>query len=501
METRSDKSDSTVEHAVRRGTRAVVVAQVCSQFISIAVLALLFRWLGPEPFGLWGMAFPALLLARMLAGFGLQVSVVQAKSLDSESRDRVFWMSQALGCAAALGMILAGPLLASLFGVPGLTPLCAGLALTLPLQALGSVHQGWWERQLAIGALAAVRVTAQLIGGVAALILAWRGAGVWALVGQQAIEFTCLAGIMWWASDWRPSLKNMKWHRDLFQFGSWYTGSLFLFYWAQNVDKFLLAWLLGMFPEGRVALGMYSQAYNLAMKPVLLVTTPLASVLIPGLAKLRDDRDRFSNLATRALSLASIVLIPAAVGIALVSSDVMSILGGGKWSSAAPILTMLCPLVAVQGLINLCGGVFAAKGKAKNLCWGALTQAIILTVTTVGLTVYAKNNEWTPQQVVLAMAGAISGATVCVIALPYLFFCATSVGIAMNKLVRPLWPIIIPTAVMGIVVAAWRAALADFAAPWLKLALSAGLGIAVYAYFLKDQLRLVYQEWCVPKKV
>ena len=90
METRSDKSDSTVEHAVRRGTRAVVVAQVCSQFISIAVLALLFRWLGPEPFGLWGMAFPALLLARMLAGFGLQVSVVQAKSLDSESRDRVF---------------------------------------------------------------------------------------------------------------------------------------------------------------------------------------------------------------------------------------------------------------------------------------------------------------------------------------------------------------------------------------------------------------------------
>ena len=144
---------------------------------------------------------------------------------------------------------------------------------------------------------------------------------------------------------------------------------------------------------------------------------------------------------------------------------------------------------------------FAAKGKAKNLCWGALTQAIILTVTTVGLTVYAKNNEWTPQQVVLAMAGAISGATVCVIALPYLFFCATSVGIAMNKLVRPLWPIIIPTAVMGIVVAAWRAALADFAAPWLKLALSAGLGIAVYAYLLKDQLRLAYQEWFFPKKV
>ena len=99
------------------------------------------------------------------------------------------------------------------------------------------------------------------------------------------------------------------------------------------------------------------------------------------------------------------------------------------------------------------------------------------------------------------MAGAISGATVCVIALPYLFFCAASVGIAMNKLVRPLWPIIIPAAVMGIVVAAWRAALADFAAPWLKLALSAGLGIAVYAYLLKDQLRLAYQEWFFPKKV
>ena len=489
------RDDDSVERNVRRGTRAVIGAQVMSQLLSLLVLGVLYRKLGPEPFGLLGMVMPALLLARMAAAFGLQVSIVQTPALDASTRNQVFWMNQCLGLGAALAMLATGPLLAWLFEVESLTGLCGALALTLPLYTLGNVHQGWWERKLAIGPLAAVRVGAQAAGGAAALGLAWSGVGVWALVGQQACELAALALMLWVFSDWRPSWQGIAWDRKLFRFGGWYTAGSFFFYLGQNVDKYILAWLLGATPAGRAAIGMYSQAFNLAMKPVFLVTSPLSSILLPGLARLRNDSQRYGRLVARVFSLVSLALLPAAVGVGLVASDVMSILGGGRWSSAAPILAALTPLIATQGLINLCGSVLAARGHARQLCFGALIQACVLSGAALTILVTARQHGWTPQQVVPAMAWAISVTTAVVILIPYLAYCFYISQVALRHVLQPLLPLAFASIVMGVVVFALRAAIGPTTAAPLRLMLSAAVGGGVYGILVRRHLVWGWNQW------
>ena len=71
---------------MRKGMRAVVTVQLASQVVSFVVLAMLFRQLGPDPFGLLGMVMPLLLLARMLGGLSLHVATVQRDQLsDAEA--------------------------------------------------------------------------------------------------------------------------------------------------------------------------------------------------------------------------------------------------------------------------------------------------------------------------------------------------------------------------------------------------------------------------------
>ncbi len=486
---------SSLEDSIKRGTTAVVAAQIASQIVSFAALAYLYRRLGPEPFGLIGMAMPALLLTRMLAGFGWQESVIQATTLEAETRDRVFWMSQLSGLVAGALMVGCGPLLAWLFQSPRLIAVCAGLAVTLPLTTLAAVHQGWWQRQLAIAALMKVRLLAQAVAAVVACVLAWRGVGVWALVGQQIAELGLLAAIIWWASDWRPRWRGRLWDSESFRFGGWYTGASFGFYWTQNVDKLVLAWLMGSSPIGRAAIGMYHQAYNLALKPVSLVTSPASGIVLPALARLQDQPVRFARLVRTVWWLLAALLVPAAAGIALVAPDVIRLLGGTRWFSAGALLVALSPLVFAQGLINICGSVFASRGEARALCWGAVAQAVVLSLTGAMVAAVAMNNQWTPHQSIRAMALAVGATTALLVLSPYLIYCARVTHVALKPLAAPLLHIAAATVLMGIMVRAARGLLTPEVDSFQRLVWSVAVGGGTYVFAMRHALVRAWNAW------
>ncbi len=495
---RGDEPRKELGRRIRRGTIAVGAAQIASQVVSIATLAFLFRRLGPEPFGLIGMATPALLLARMLAGFGLQESVVQAEGMDDEARDRVFRMNQLAGLAGMVLMLAAAPVLAWLFQSPSLLNVTAALAPTLPLMTLSSVHQGWWQRHLALAALMKVRLTAQTCAAVAACFLAWRGAGVWSLVGQQWLELALLAALIWWASDWRPRWRGSWWDASQFRFGGWYTGAAFCFYWAQNIDKWLLAGLLGGTPAGRAALGMYHQAFNLTLKPVHLVVSPASSVVLPALARLKRDRAALASLGRQVWWLLAAILAPAAVGLALVAEDVFWVLGGARWASAATLLVALSPLVLAQGLINISGSFFAAVGKTRSLFRGALAQAIALSAAAGAAVVWAQKNDPTPVESAQWMARAIGVTASAGVALPYLFYCARVASIDFRAFLVGLRPIVLSVLLMGLAVHAARSLTRPTLAPSLRLVVMVVLGATVYGWLLRGwwaDVRSWWREW------
>ncbi len=369
-------SDSPLAGALRRGTRAVLAAQIASQVISLGVLAAMLRLVSREDYGLVGIVLPAVMLPRMAATLGLSTAVLQ-RDLSHAQLSSLFWLNIAWGLVAAAVTAVCGPWLASSLNQPLLAPLCLALAGCTILVAIGNQHQALLERKLNFGPLAVARLLALVCGGFAGIYSARRGAGLWALVAQQYGELLVLAIWSWLLEPWRPGWPA----RDtpvggLVRFSGYYSLSQLANYVAQNLDKLILPAMLGT--RAAAAVGLYSQAFNLMMKPVYVLTAPLTGVMVAGLSHARQDPAMHTAAAARFFRIVGIGLFPCAAGLAVVGSDAMTVLGGGGWTAAGPLLQALAPALFVQGLVNIATHVFASAGRSGTLLATTLLHLLLL---------------------------------------------------------------------------------------------------------------------------
>ena len=365
------------------------------------------------------------------------------------------------------------------------------MAGTLVVAAAGAQHQALLERKLLIRRLVTARVIAQTAGGLAAVAAALAHWGVWALVVQQYVELATLDILVWWLESWRPG----RWKKDsaagdLLRFGGYYSLSSLMFYVAQNADKILIAWLLGGSRDGQAALGFYSQAFNLMMKPVYLVTSPMAGVMLSALSRVAQQRSELELLVARFYRMVAILLFPCGVGLTVVAIDVMLVLGDARWQPAGYLLMALAPTVLVQGLLNISGSVFAATGHARSLFFGALaTAAVMIGAVMTGLWA---GGHWmeAPQGPTLGVACCYSLATVVILVLPYLTFCFRTAGISLRRVLVPLARPAVYAALMGMIAWAvyqWATWLGLSSLPRLLLVVT--VGVVSYGLLAHRELR------------
>jgi len=473
--------------ALRRAGRTVIAAQGASQIVSLAVLVVLYRQLGVSPYGLIGMVMPLVALARIIIASGLDVVTIQQAELSDDQVSALFWVNQALGVAAALLMALGAPLVAWFFEIPELTWLTLAMAGTSVVFVIGTQHQALLQRRLRLGTLAILRLAALSLGGFAAVVVGVAGGGVWALVAQQYVELVALAGLAWWAEPWRPRwIVRGTGGRRLVGFGGHYMVSSLASYIVANADKILVGRVLG-----KVPLALYSQAFGLAMKPVHVLNTPLAGVMLPALSRAVGSPRQYADLVLGFFRFILLVMLPAGVGLAIVAPETMRVLGGPDWAPAGPILAVLALAMPLQSCHGALSWVFASIGQAPRLSLASVLSAgVVCSGFSLGLYL-----GWLAGEPVLGVAlGYTAG--LAVVLPPYLVFALRSAGVPCREWLAELHPAAPAAAGMGLVVLAFRWLLGRIV-PLPDLPLLVGeviVGMASYAFFARRAIRGLLRE-------
>jgi O-antigen/teichoic acid export membrane protein len=249
---------------------------------------------------------------------------------------------------------------------------------------------------------------------------------------------------------------------------------------TQNIDKVLLGLWLGNTSAGQAIVGAYAQAYNLMMRPVYLVTTPLSGVLLPALSRAQDTPPLFADLTLRAFRLAALLLWPASIGLCLVARELMPILGGDKWRDAGVLLAALAPAIAMQAWINLCGSVLAAHGKTRLLCFGAIVLLVVtLQAIALGYFIGSQGADQ-PLGAALGVAVSITLATLVAIGIPYVTVCLTASGIMPKSTLRSAMMPLRNAILMGLgVYFAGTVVGGDFPS-WPRVVTQIAAGVAIY---------------------
>jgi PST family polysaccharide transporter len=383
-------------------------------------------------------------LVRIFVSSGLDVATIQRVELSDRQVSALFWINQGLGLAMAAAVAAASPLLVWFYGKDKLLPLTLALAGTSIVNALSTQHQALLQRRLRLGLLALIRLAALSLGGVAGIVAALAGRGIWALVAQQYVELGGLAALAWWVEPWRPGLVLRGSAGGLVRFGGYYTLSSLMFYLVGNVDRILVGYTLGA-----GGLGLYGQARNLMLKPVGIVLTPLTSIMLPALSRAAHDHRLYVRLLLGFFRFIALTMLPAAVGLAIVAPEAMRVLGGRQWAAAGPVLAILALALLVQGFFDALGSVFASAGRADRLAYASMAVALVLSASFAMGFIFGRRMG----EPLRGMALGYSASMLFLVFPCYLAFALRTVGVAYCDWLGQLFPAAPAAGLMGLVVA------------------------------------------------
>jgi len=460
--------------------------QLFRQLLQLGITALLARWLAPDDFGRWAMLGVVMAFLSLFGEWGMGPALIQKRDLTRAHLRAAFWGSLAIGVALMLVLMLGAPLVARAYADAHLVPLALALAWNFPLVALATVPIALLQRELRLGRLALVETIALALGGVVAVGLAFRGWGVWSLVGQTLIASGATAIAAWSLAPigargiGDPRRVDRDALGELFRFGRSLVGINVLNFLARNADTALIGRVLGA-----QALGYYALAYRLMLLPLQNISWALGRALFPALAQVPDLESARQAYRRVGEGIAT-VAFPMMIGLAIVAPEAIRVLYGPKWERAVFVARVLCGVGALQAIGTTIGPLCLSRGRPDVLLrWNLFFVPIVIASIALGL-------RWGIEGVALAYASASIAA--------WYFSHALAnrvIALPMGVLLRALVPAAVSTGLMAVGVILIRAHVVQ---PWilsalLGLAIQASCGLGLYILTLSRLRPGALREW------
>lgn len=463
----SDDSTHNLRQRTVRGGTLVFGSMLVQKLVGLVILAIMARMLTPEDYGILGMVFALTVFLQIFSDMGLPLATVQKLDLTQSQISTVFWINLLLGIILGIILVAAAPLISSFYRESVLVPVTLLLAITFPLVALGSQHGALLQRRMAFGRLAISESVGVVVGGTVGILMALKGHGVFALVGQQLAISGTIVLCNWLLTGWIPGMPVRRCGtRGMLKFGGYLTAFNFVNYFARNLDKVLLGRFCGAAP-----LGLYTRGYALMMFPIHLVSGPTNRVMIPALSKVQHDLLRMRAVYLHVLQMIGFISFPLMVWLIICGNDVIAVVYGPKWVAAAPIFKILCIVGIWQGIYNATGQVFIAAGKTDRQFKVGLVMAIVLAVA------FVLGIRWGANGVATSYAVTFSIAI-----LPYLAYTYATVDLQLRVVFHSLWPSF--AAAVGMIPFLWFFQKLVFSQWPLVLRLCCSFCVAVLLYLL-----------------
>lgn len=353
------------------------------QMIRLVVSVILARLLTPEEFGTVALLYIFSDIANSFVDSGFSSALGQRRDITHTDESTVFWFSIGMAGICAGLLVIAAPFIAEFYGLPTLTPLTIILAVNIFLMSLGSVHHPLLTKRLELKKITLTTAAALFISACAAVWLAVKGFGVWALALQPLTETLVSVPLLWLASGWRPGwVFSTASLRRLFGFGGYLMLSSFLDITYNRAYALLVGKLYGVGD-----LGFYNRADNARQIPMQALWVLLARVAFPIFSAASGDTDKLRRGMRISVRGMMFINIPIMLGLMVTSEPVISLIYGDQWLSAAPLLRILCVggILMPLHLINL--NAIKAIGHSKVFFRAELVKKVIgIGMLLIGLT-------------------------------------------------------------------------------------------------------------------
>ena len=381
-------------NTIRRNLGWLLVSQMATWGVSIAVLVIAPRELGDDAFGRLSFVMVYVGLFELVALFGTGTYLAKVIARDVRSLGRYVFNTLALKIVVTSFLIFCAITLATVLRCERETVLligayCVGMLFNSLNNALvggllGTQQMRWpavWD------------IARAYVGGTAGLLVLLNGGSLLAF----GLAFNLACGLPLVANLFKllPELRrhstlDLRLCRTILAggFPFFVLSALVAFYGTVDIP------LLGALTDSETV-GWYALAYRWVSVPAFFAVS-VSTAFFPALSAegVTISRD-FTAMANRALKLVVFVATPAAVGIALVADSFLSLLYGAQFHEAVPLIRLLALQIPVVGIDIVLASVVIAADRQRQWVIVSVVAAVfnpLANLVAIPLTQHAFGN-------------------------------------------------------------------------------------------------------------
>ena len=309
-----------------------------SQLVSFVISIVLARILMPSDYGIIAIILVFINLANVIIDGGLNTALIQKKDADQIDFSTIFWFCLLMAWILYVILFLSAPLISSFYKNDILTPVLRVLGLSIFFNSFNSIQRAYVSRHMLFRNLFYVNALALVVSGTIGIIMAYKGYGVWALVGQTLSSAFICCVLMLFTIRWRPILVFSKERfRGLFDYG-W---KIFLTNFIIAVYGDIRSLVIGKLYQPS-ALAYFDRGKSLPSLLMSNVTSSIETVLLPTFSEEQDNVTRVKQMMRRSVQVSYLFVAPLLVGFFFAAKEIVLFLLTEKWLPAVPFIKIFC---------------------------------------------------------------------------------------------------------------------------------------------------------------
>lgn len=372
------------------------------QFVLQIILA---RLLTPEHYGVLSIMLIFTSLANVFIQSGFNTALIQNKDVSEEDYSSVFWVTLGISGILYCVMYFTAPLIAAFYDMPDIVTPFRVLSLMLFPGALNSIQLAKVSREMNFKKVFTSNVGGVLVSGIVGIVLAYKGAGIWALVFQTLLNIACACLVMLFTVKWKPRFVcNIARIKVLFAFG-W---KLLVSGLLDTLYQDLSSLVIGK-KYSSDTLGFYNRGKQFPQFIISAVNGSVQSVLLPAMSERQEHKGQVKQMMRTAVMVSSYLVFPMMAGLAGVARPLVKLLLTDKWLDCVPYLQIFCFSFAFYPIHTSNLQAINAMGRSDIfLRLEVIKKVMALAVLSIGVFCF-------DSPVAIAITGVVTGLISCFI--------------------------------------------------------------------------------------
>lgn len=329
---------NSIKQRTISGIQWSLIEKIITVLTSFVFSIILARILGPTNYGLIGVVSIFVFVIQGIVDSGFSAALIRKETVNEEDYSTSFFFNLAASIFLYLILYFAAPTISIFFRQEKiLVSLLKVMGIIVIINAISITQVTKLTRKMDFKTQAKVSIISSFIGGIIGILMAFKGYGVWSLVGQQIVFSFIRCVLLITFNKWIPTFKLSK---ESFKY-------LIGFGWKITVSNLITSvWVQGnKIIIGRMyspaTLGFYTKAKDLPNNIVSNLSTVINNVSYTALSKLQADTVSLKSAYRRVLKMTFYLSSNITLGISAIAVPLIYALFGNEWLQAGKYLQIV----------------------------------------------------------------------------------------------------------------------------------------------------------------